>query len=340
MFGWLKKHWKTIATVAVATVVFVGVTVLTGGLGAPAMVALLAGGVASGVAGSVTANLLDGKPVSVKDALIQGVVSGVITVATAGLGNVLAPVVSRALAPVIARTVPAAAAPFITATVTNGTVGATLGAGTQVAQNALTGRPLGENVGPAALLTGVTGTLIEPLKRILPAARPASETRLVHLTSETGHTGINTTGQLNGRNGIFAVPETALGQPTAVRVLRTGVMPSTTTHGIPLPAAANAHFRQPIPIGPYSLIKRLGGVRFAPAGSIDIVTGAYKGTGSLVGPRTLIYGPDILNYTVAGTILGVTKAVAGSFTSSPPPPPPPQLAKSVGITKALGEAAK
>lgn len=333
MFGWIKEHWKTIAVVAASTVVFVGVTVLTGGLGAPALVALAAGGFASGVTGSALSSYLDHKPISVKDALVQGAVASVLTVATAGIGRVVAPYVSRAVAPALTRVLPRAAVPFITNTVTNSSVGATLGAGTQVAQNAVMGRPLSENVGQATVVGGVTGAVLEPLARVLPKPTPPSG-RLVHLTSANGEAGIRATGQVKGSRGIFAVPESAASQPTAIKVLRTGVEPSKTTNTVPLPESANVHFQEVTPIGPYSLIKRLGGVRYAPAGSIDVATGAFRSNGSAIGPRVLIYGPDALVYAAGATVFASVKAVESTQS---PPAPPPQTARSKGMTKALGE---
>ena len=170
MFGWLKSHWKAVASVAVAAVVFTVVTVATGGLGAPLLVSLAAGGFASGVAGYVTGELLEGRKPTVKQALIQGGVAAAITVATFGVGRVLAPVASRVLAPVAARVLPegvtAAVPQIVRQSTTNTAVGATFGAGMKVAENAVRGRPLGEGVGDAAALGAINGLLMEPANRL------------------------------------------------------------------------------------------------------------------------------------------------------------------------------
>ncbi len=329
MFGWIKKNWKTIATVAVATVAFVAVTALTGGLGAAPMLALLAGGVASGVAGSVTADLLEGRPVNVQGALVNGAVAGVVTVATAGLGRVFAPYVSRAVTPVLTRVSPRLATPFVTNTITNTTVGSTLGAGTQVTTNWILDRPLDENLGRATLVGGAGGLLMEPLRRVLPQPRNGN---YVHLTNDRGAAGINASGTINGPKGIFVIGESAAKQPVWVRVLRTGVTPDKARNVVPIPEGANVHLESVVPIGPYSLIKNLGGVRFAPPGSINLQTGVFTpANGSILGPRALVYGPDALVYA---TGLGVVATVKGIASATQPAPPP----KSKGMLKALGEA--
>jgi hypothetical protein len=106
------------------------------------------------------------------------------------------------------------------------------------------------------------------------------------------------TGQLIGRHGIFAVPESVAGQSTVVQVARTGLMPANTANAIPIPQSAASLFRQPIPIGPYSAIKYLGGVQYAPPGSINMATGAFTSSSTLVGPGTMIYGTDAVIYSV------------------------------------------
>jgi hypothetical protein len=51
--------------------------------------------------------------------------------------------------------------------------------------------------------------------------------------------------------------------------------------------------------------KYLGGVRYAPPGSINMTTGAFTPGSALLGPRTLIYGPDVLFWGGAGTAGGI-----------------------------------
>jgi hypothetical protein len=130
MLGWVSRNWKTIAVAAVATVAFAAVTVATGGLGAPAMLALAAGGFASGAAGYATKQALDGNPVNASDALVAGATSMVITVGTMGVGRLAAPLLTRA-APLVPQVVvrTAAAVPQAArAPAANVAVGATLGA--------------------------------------------------------------------------------------------------------------------------------------------------------------------------------------------------------------------
>ena len=172
MFDWLSSHWKAVATVAVAAVVFTAVTVATGGLGAPVAAALLAGGFASGVAGYTTSELLDGRTPTVQGALVQGTVAAGLTVATFGVGRVLAPVVAPLVASVLPEAVTSAVPAIVQRTVTNTAVGATFGTGVKVAENAVTGRPLLENTQDAAILGAMSGALVEPTVRAVNAVAP------------------------------------------------------------------------------------------------------------------------------------------------------------------------
>lgn len=90
-----------------------------------------------------------------------------------------------------------------------------------------------------------------------------------------------------------------------MKVLRTGLTPGKTTHFVPVPQSATGLFQRPIPIGPYSAWKYAGGVHFAPPGSINMTSGAFTGSTSLIGPRVLIYGPDVLFYGGIGTAGGL-----------------------------------
>jgi hypothetical protein len=169
-FHWTEDHWKTIAVVAASTVVFVGVTALTGGLGAPALVALGSGGFASGVTGYALSNLLDHRPLTLTGALSAGLVSTVVTIATAGVLRAASPFVSRVAAPVAAAipdAVTAAVPAVVTRTVGSTAVGAGLGAGTQFVENLATGRPAGENVREAALEGGLNGAFMVPAERLV-----------------------------------------------------------------------------------------------------------------------------------------------------------------------------
>lgn len=130
MLGWLRRNWKTVASVAVSTAVFAAVTVATGGLGAPLLVALAAGGFASGVAGYATTQVLEGRPVDPSSALVAGGVASLVSVGTLGLGRLAAPLLSRA-APAVPQVVvrTAARVPVVARVpATNAAVGGALGA--------------------------------------------------------------------------------------------------------------------------------------------------------------------------------------------------------------------
>lgn len=127
----------------------------------------------------------------------------------------------------------------------------------------------------------------------------------MHLTDDAGQIGIARTGTINGSQGIFAVPAHVAHESTALKVLRTGLTPGKTKNAIPIPNVALELFRRPVPIGPYSGWKFFGGVRYAPAGSINTNTGALSKTSTLVGPKVLIYGPDGVFYVGIATAGGL-----------------------------------
>ncbi|MEZ0229933.1 MAG: hypothetical protein ACAI25_15015 [Planctomycetota bacterium] len=93
-----KMDWNTVAGIVVGTGVFIGLTVLTGGLGAPLLVTLAVAGFGSGVAGQLTYDLLAGRKPGV-DVLAAGVVSMGLTFVGAGVGQV----VGRVAAPIVSR---------------------------------------------------------------------------------------------------------------------------------------------------------------------------------------------------------------------------------------------
>lgn len=127
---------------------------------------------------------------------------------------------------------------------------------------------------------------------------------LIHLTDESGLAGIITDSAIIGGNGMFAVPESVANESTAIRVLRTGLSPSKTENFVQIPNIATNLFSRPLPIGPYSAWKYFGGVQYAPAGSLNIATGAFTPVPSLLGPKMLIYGPDVLFYGGVATAGG------------------------------------
>lgn len=137
------------------------------------------------------------------------------------------------------------------------------------------------------------------------AVAEGSGSRLVHLTSRAKQAEIAASQELRGARGIFALErEAAESAGTAERVLRTGLTPEKTKALVSIPEAASGQFKRPLAIGPYSAWKRLGGVYFSEPGTIALgpegMAGAFSASSALIGPRTLIYGPDIAGYILAG----------------------------------------
>lgn len=129
--------------------------------------------------------------------------------------------------------------------------------------------------------------------------------QLVHLTDDAGQFGIAKTGTINGSHGIFAVPAHVAQESTALKVLRTGLTPGRTKNAVPIPDEALELFKRPVPVGPDSGWKFFGGVRYAPAGSLSTATGELARSGSLIGPKVLIYGPDCVFYVGIATAGGL-----------------------------------
>ena len=124
----------------------------------------------------------------------------------------------------------------------------------------------------------------------------STQPRLIHLTSEESFAHITESGQLVGRHGIFAAPEGIITQGTALRSIRTLLMPANTVHTVPIPEQAIPLFQRPFPVGAYSGWHYLMGTRFAPPGIIDLSSGVFAPGETIIGPRVLIYGPDALLY--------------------------------------------
>src|SRR5690606_3812381 len=112
-----------------------------------------------------------------------------------------------------------------------------------------------------------------------------STSRLVHFTSEASYSEIMKSGQLIGNKGIFAAPEWVGGLSTKWRALLTGLPPWKLAKIVQIPEESLGLFRRPLPIGPYSAIKYFSGVRYAPSGVLNLGTGAFTPTFSVIGPR-------------------------------------------------------
>lgn len=141
--------------------------------------------------------------------------------------------------------------------------------------------------------------------------RPQIGGGLVHFTDDVGAAGIRQSEQLIGKTGIFALPAQYADEGVGAVVARTGLTPGKATNYVELPSAAESLFTRPTPIGPYSAWKYFGGVQYAPPGTIDMATGAFTPMRSLIGPRTLIYGPDALFYAGAGAFAGWAYSMLG-----------------------------
>ena len=125
---------------------------------------------------------------------------------------------------------------------------------------------------------------------------------LVHFTSNEGAAGIASSGRITGKSGIFAVPESAAAQGSFMRMARTGLSPSSTTNLVSIPEAATGLFSRVVPIGPYSALRAIGGVRFTAPGALNIGTGIFTAGGSRVLPYALIYGPDVAIYGLSAAV--------------------------------------
>jgi hypothetical protein len=167
--SFVSSNWKTIAVVAAGTLIFGAALVLTGGtaaLLAPTLGQLLVAGVASGMGSQLVSDLLNGQTPG-WDIVKAGAVSGVITVATAGLGRFVPGLATPLENPWAQRAV-------VTAT------GGVAGAGAQVLDNAIEGKPLGDNVLAAAGRGAATTALAsEGIRLVAPrilGTPPAEET--------------------------------------------------------------------------------------------------------------------------------------------------------------------
>lgn len=94
-----KWTWGQVAGFAAAVVVGVAITAATGGLGAPAVIAAIAGGAAGGIAGELVEAAVDRRPTSVGRVIAAGVIGGV----TGGLFHGAGQLVGRAVASPIGR---------------------------------------------------------------------------------------------------------------------------------------------------------------------------------------------------------------------------------------------
>ncbi|MEZ0230685.1 MAG: AvrPphF family type III effector [Planctomycetota bacterium] len=214
-WDWTQDHWKDIAIAVAATVVFVGVTALTGGLGAAPLLAFAAGGFASGVAGYGLSSWLYDTPFSVQDALLAGATGAVVSAATFGVARYASPALagvgSRAASTTVVSAVPAG----VRTGVTNAAAGAAFGSGFQAASNVVAGRPVSEGVGDAAIVGGLSGAATGPLTRFTTGGRVPAVAHEVDPVTRTVMT----------EHGL--TPDTIVYRVTDPRYVDTGAMTIT-----------------------------------------------------------------------------------------------------------------
>lgn len=143
--------------------------------------------------------------------------------------------------------------------------------------------------------------------RIMSASRLASRAPapLIHFTTRAGAAGIEASGQLLGRTGIFALPIQALGRSKLAHAVLTGIGPSKLASVVRIPARAAPAFHRVVPIGLYSALKASAGVRFAAPGVINMATGTFTQTGSILRPLAAIYATDVLSWGMVGAGLAL-----------------------------------
>ena len=141
-------------------------------------------------------------------------------------------------------------------------------------------------------------------KRVEGQVSMKPETSLIHFTNDEGFAGISNSGYLRASAGIFALPSTALSRSALSHRLLTGITPQYTKHVFTLPLEANRHFYKAYPLGPYSTVKFLGDVHFAPPGKLYLKSGELIQTGSVLRPFAEVYAPDALIYGTIASMAG------------------------------------
>ncbi|HEY9775964.1 MAG TPA: hypothetical protein V6C81_19530 [Planktothrix sp.] len=92
---------------------------------------------------------------------------------------------------------------------------------------------------------------------------------IVHLTSAAAASAIGETAKIGGRYGIFAVKAGRVPDSQLLRAAATLVTTDLSAE-IRIDGQAAAAFKSPLPVGPFSLARRLAGVTSTPLGSIDL----------------------------------------------------------------------
>jgi hypothetical protein len=159
--------------------------------------------------------------------------------------------------------------------------------------------------------------------------RPAAG--LVHFTDEAGHAAITESGVLMGARGIFAVPAEYVNLSQLGRAAATTIASSKVAKYVNIPTNAASLFQRPLPLGPYSLLRRASGTHVAPGGIIDLATGEFTANTfsnfptlyKALGPSAGIYAVDAGIYGALGAFsVGIYEYTFGSLPPPPSPEPP------------------
>lgn len=100
------------------------------------------------------------------------------------------------------------------------------------------------------------------------------DTGLFHLTSRENAMKIWNSGKVGGKWGIYALPADQVPSSPLGRFLKTLVRGDLSSQ-IPIPSAVLNEFHAPPFFGPFSILRRLAGVRSTRLGSIDLINGKF-----------------------------------------------------------------
>jgi hypothetical protein len=134
---------------------------------------------------------------------------------------------------------------------------------------------------PVATSLTITGTTIAAIgmlryglgKEILPKLIDEL-TPATHLTSEAAEEAIRASGKLGGKWGIFVLDTSKVPNSQLMRSVNS-LVPRNLSATIEIPSAANSALERPFPLGPFSGLRYLNGVRNSPLGSISLETGQF-----------------------------------------------------------------
>jgi hypothetical protein len=148
--------------------------------------------------------------------------------------------------------------------------------------------------GAGALRTVLAASADEAARGLVESGRG-----LVHLTDNAAAEQIRATGQLRGN--IYAGPAANAKLSGVLLTARTGLAPGKY-EAIPIPAAGEAVFSKPTPIGPFTAWQRVTGQQYTPRGILDINTGAFVRQG-VNWTQVGWYATDIALWTGGGVEL-------------------------------------